>query len=486
MPELYRPITSSLRSRLLFLTVVFILVVEMFIYVPAIATYRQGFLEERMVAAQIAGLSLEEAPGNNISPDLERELLATAGVISVIMRREDKSLLLGYDLMPEEPEATFDLTNPSLGTLIIDAFETLDAEGDRIISVRGMPTVAGTRFLEITLAENDLFTAMRQFSNNILILSIIISVFTGVLVYLSLHWMLVRPMRRVRRRIVDFRRQPEVKPNTKGLKSRRRDEIGLVERELSRMQIELQQNLKSKKRLAELGEAVVKINHDLRGILATAQLSSDALSRVRDPRIEKISRRMITAVSRAVALCERTMRHGKSAEPEPEPTWHPLYISFCEVGDALGLMDSDDFKFNISIPKDMTAYMDSDQMHRVFLNICRNGTEAQGGKGEIDISAKKEDNGTVHIVIKDYGPGIPNTAMPNLFKPFLSSNKVGGTGLGLAVARDIVLAHGGQIGLKETCGDGASFLICLPGPDEGPNDNRENTKMVPSDAENSP
>jgi signal transduction histidine kinase len=463
MPEHYKPVTSSLRSRLLILTFTFVMAVAVFVYLPSIASFRQEYLEKRLENAEIAALALEAAPNNSVSPDLERRLLSTAGVISVVVRREDKSYLLGFTVMPEEVDADYDLRQPSLGTLIADAFEALDGRGKRVIRVVGNAMTPGTRLFEITLDEGDLYKELASYSNNILALSLVISLFIGILVYLSLHWLLVRPMRRVKDSIVAFRRRPEAATGIK-INTVRPDEIGLVERELCRMQDELRQSLHQKTRLASLGEAVAKINHDLRNILATAQLATDALQRVEHPHVQKVSRRLMTAVSRAVALCESTMRHGKADDPIPEK--EPIGLAYMarDVGMALGFLDDDAIQFKVTVAEDIQIHADPEQIHRVFLNLCRNAGEVQHGKGEITISAEQDEDGTTHIRVADKGPGIPESVRPSLFKAF-SSARAGGTGLGLATARDIILAHGGQIGLEATGEAGTIFKICLPGED---------------------
>ena len=114
--------------------------------------------------------------------------------------------------------------------------------------------------------------------------------------------------------------------------------------------------------------------------------------------------------------------------------------------------------------EDFQIFADPEQIHRVFLNLCRNAHESQNADGEIIVSAMRDDDGTTHIRVIDAGPGIPEKVKPSLFKAF-SSARAGGTGLGLATARDIVLAHGGQIGLEKTGPDGSTFIVCLPGKD---------------------
>jgi len=461
MPEHYKPVTSSLRSRLLVLTFLFVMAVAVLVYLPSIATFRQEFLEKRLQNAEIAALALEEAPNNSVSPELEEKLLSRAGVISVVWRQETKSYILGYSASPEEVNAVFDLRQPSLGTLVTDAFGVLEAGGERSIRVVGDPMTPGTRLFEVTMDEAELYNALANYSNNILALSIVISLFIGLLVYLSLHWLLVRPMRRVKDSIVAFRRRPEAVTRMKAT-TPRPDEIGLVERELCRMQEEIRQNLHQKSRLASLGEAVAKINHDLRNVLATAQLATDALQNVDHPHVQKVSRRLMTAVSKAIALCENTLRHGKADDPVPEKKMVGLAELVSDVGASLGLLESEGFTFDIQIPEDVEVFADPEQLHRVLLNLCRNAVEAQGDTGTIEVSCTIDPDETCHITVADKGPGIPEALRPSLFKAF-SSARAGGTGLGLATARDIVLAHGGQIGLLNTGEDGTSFMVCLPG-----------------------
>jgi len=463
MPEHYRPVTSSLRSRLLILTFLFVMGVSLLVYLPSIATFRQDFLEKRFENAQIAALALEAAPNNSVSPELEQRLLSTSGVIAVVMRGEEKGLLLGLDVMPDEVDKSYDMRQPSLGALVTGAIETLKSRGNRAIRVIGEPMVPGVRLFEITMDEQDLYVALANYSNNILVLSAIISLFTGILVYLSLHWMLVRPMRRVKDSIVAFRRKPEAETRLK-VTTRRPDEIGLVERELCRMQEEIRQNIRQKSRLAALGEAVAKINHDLRNILATAQLASDALQRVDHPHVQKVSRRLMTAVSRAIALCESTMRHGRVDDPMPVKKKINLPELIEDVALSLGLIENETFSFEVNIDVGFEIYADPEQIHRVFLNLCRNAHEVQAETGSIQVSAVSDPDGTTHIRVIDAGPGIPERMRPNLFKAF-SSTRAGGTGLGLATARDIVLAHGGQIGLEKTGPEGTVFIVCLPGDD---------------------
>jgi len=482
MRDMYQPVTSSLRSRLLVLTVVFVMMVEALIYLPSIASFRQTFLEQRVANAQIAALAMNTAPDAMISVDQEHELLQSAGVIAVVLPLRDRTLFLGYDLIPFEDDidARYDIRNASLADLIQDAITTLNARGQRVIQVVATPTLDGARMIELTLDETALFTAMAEYSNTILLLSLVVSIFTGVLIYLTLHWLVVRPLRSIKGRISDFRGNPE-KAQTPSALVRRRDELGIIGRELIRMQDEVRQSIQQKSRLADLGEAVAKINHDLRNILATAQLASDSLQSSKDPRVQKVSGRLISAMDRAIALCERTMAHGTAREPAPDQRMVNLSVLVSDVYSSLDIPGSAHIHLHNHVAEDHEIWVDEAQMHRVLLNISRNAVQAQiatnssqssDGQtrhgGNVEISADLKEDGSTLILVRDSGAGIPAQALPNLFKAFNTSNRSGGTGLGLAISREIIIAHGGQISLESTGDTGTSFVILLPGPPPNP------------------
>ena len=164
--------------------------------------------------------------------------------------------------------------------LIWDAMAVFFADDGRVIAVVGEP-VAGDKIL-IVLPEAALKAAMIRYGLNILGLSIIISVITAALVYFALNNMFVQPMMRITRNILSFSQNPEDASRII-VPSQRKDEIGIAERGLAHMQGELTHTLQQKSRLAALGLAVSKISHDLRNMLANAQLISDRLGSLPGP-----------------------------------------------------------------------------------------------------------------------------------------------------------------------------------------------------------
>jgi signal transduction histidine kinase len=170
---------------------------------------------------------------------------------------------------------------------------------------------------------------------NILLLSLVISGVTAM-VFFALHYLLVRPMGRVTANMMAFRADPE-NPSLIIAGSGRRDEIGTAEEELAAMQRELASMLHQKNRLAALGLAVSKINHDLRNLLASAQLFSDQLSNLPDPKVQRFAPKLMRALERAIAFCQSTLSYGAAQEAPPERKTVEVAPLIEEVHETLGL-----------------------------------------------------------------------------------------------------------------------------------------------------
>ncbi len=454
---------SSLSSRLLLLTICFVMVVEVFVWVPSVANFRRNFLEQRMNAAQIAALALLEAPHQTVSRRLEEQLLATAGVKAVSLRLADRSRLMLQGAAPAHIDASYDLRAQGPLAMLVDTFATLARGGHGVIRVVGAPANGLGEEMAIILEEGQLFTEMLRYSRNVLLLSVIISVFTAGLVFLSITWLLVRPMRRITRSMVEFSRHP-ADPERILVPSPRSDEIGIAERELARMQEELRHALNQRSRLANLGTAVSKVNHDLRNILATAHLSSDRLLQIADDKTRELSERLIAAIDRAIDLCERTLKYGRADEPPPKKRDFDLHALVEDVRVALGLDDAADrVTLENAVPPGFPLHADPDHMFRVLLNLARNAmTALKGRDGRITISAESRD-GCCFVSVSDTGPGVPERVRKSLFRPFAGGG--GGTGLGLAIVADLVDANGGKVTLEKSDASGSVFVIEIP---EGP------------------
>ena len=454
---------DSLSVRLLAVTIGVILLVELLIFIPSAVNFRDNWIDERVQAARIAALALDASSERQVSEELSVDLLANAEVLAVSEIRPDmRRLLLSSPLDPATTMHTADRTNEPWLTRAGHMASLLFAPEDAVLIVRDVSNDPDAR-IEVLISELPLARELADFSRRIIGLSLIISITAGTFVYLVLVGMVVRPMRVVTASIINFHKDPGA-PRAPHAVSDRKDEIGRAQTALAEMEREVSDAFRQRERLAELGEAVAKINHDLRNSLAAAQLVSEGLAKSDDPRVQRAAPRLERVLERAINLTEDTLQYGKAKPPEPKMELANLRDTIAEAArEAMAPYPA--LKLNNMLPEDAKARIDTDHLHRVIVNLVRNAAQAtakaraQGG----EISIELQDN---DLLCCDNGPGLPDNARENVFKPFAGSNSKGGTGLGLAIARELMQAMGGDVSLDQTGPDGTVFRIALP-----PNDN---------------
>jgi signal transduction histidine kinase len=448
---------KSLSARLLVLTVFFVMVSEVLIFVPSVARYRMTYFENRLAAGYLAILAVEASPSGRPDQQLADRLLARVGAEGVRVDTSDGAVLRLDRADPPRWAFTIDLTHPDIVLAIRGSFRTLFGSGDRVLRVLGPAGPVGADTVGVLLDEAPLRAELWDFGKRILELSLVISLVTAALVYLSLQWLLVRPMRRITASMVEFREDPEDAGRVIAA-GRRSDEIGVAERELAVLQRTVRQALGQKARLAALGTAVTKINHDLRNILATARLVTDGLAASAAPEVRRVASRLVDAIDRAIALCTHTLDFSREGAPPLAPTRFPLTPLVGEIGPGLAVPGTE-VTIEAAVPASLFVTADRDQLYRVILNLARNAVEA--GAHRLRVSAARED-GKIAIEVADDGPGLPPKARENLFRPFFGSARPGGSGLGLAIARELMRAHGGELALVSSTGAGTIFRLSLP------------------------
>ncbi len=457
------PLAKGLSARLLLLTVSFVMLAEVLIYAPSIGRYRLVYLEERLAAAHLAILALEATPDNMVSKELERELLGHVAAYSVALTKPGMGKLMLMTTVPDKVDASYDLREGKFFGLIRDAMMTLLHDGGRILRVVGESPKDRAVLVEVVLDEAPLRDGMIGYSERILALSLVISLFTAALVYLSLHLLLVRPMRHITESMARFRNDPEdaarvIDPST------RSDEVGVAQRELAEMQKGLRKALRQKARLAALGTAVTKINHDLSNILSTARLVSDRLTTSDDPDVCRVAPTLVSAIDRAVNLCARTLDFTREGAPVLAPSHFDLSALVSEVGDSLPAPVNAQAAWRNRLDGRFEIEADREQLHRVLSNLGQNAIEA--GATRVEVAARRDD-GRLVIEVSDNGPGLAPRARDQLFQPFAGSSRPGGSGLGLAIARELMRAHGGDIRLERSTGEGTCFQLILPAGQPG-------------------
>ncbi len=455
--------TKTLSGRFLILTIIFVMLAEIFIFLPSIARFREDYLLARLERAQIASLALLATEGM-ISDELEDELLRNAEVLNVVLRRDAvRQLILSSDGMPAIA-ASFDLRDPSAFVLMRDALARLADPEPQVIRVIGEPVREAGLLIEITIPTEPLRMAMIDYGLRILALSAVISIFTAVLLFVAVRRLMVTPIRRLVAAMTRYAEAPSesariIRPQG------RVHELRTAEEALQSLQTDLTSALKQRERLAQLGEAVAKISHDLRNMLSVATLVADRLESSQDPTVQRIAPRLVSSLNRAINLTEATLAFGRAEEPAPKLDRVGLRGLVEDVieNDQLAA-EKAEITYTCKVPADLTVRADAEQLHRVLSNLVRNARQAIGATGRdgtIEIVGCETAEGWV-IEIADTGPGLPKKAQDHLFKAFHGGARKGGSGLGLAICAELVRGHGGSLDLARTGPEGTCFRLILP------------------------
>lgn len=453
---------NTLSGRFAAVTIIFVLLAELFILVPSLANFRLDELESRLERAQIASLA-RLTTDDSLSGDVESELLQNAGVFNVVLRRNDVRQLVLASPLPQPISATYDLREMTMVQAMHDALLQLLQPGNQIVRVIGQPVNGAGQLIEITTATAPLRQAMVEFGLRLLTLSAAFSILTALLLNFAAQRLIVRPIRRVVDHMAAYAHAPQdaraiITPTA------RVAELREAESALAAMQTTLTLALKQKDRLAQLGQAVAKISHDLRNILTTSQIFADRLEDSADPAVRRAAPKLLNSISRAVNLCETTLAFGKAEEPAPTLSRFGLAPLVQEVAEAETLGGSGGVEFILDIPRTLTVRADREQLYRVLSNLTRNARQAIEGTGQpgtIEIGAGEGDS-EWWIRLGDTGPGLPQKAREDLFRPFAAGGRKGGTGLGLAIASELIAGHGGRLDLVRSDTEGTEFMIHLP------------------------
>lgn len=459
------PLTRGLSTKLLVLTVLFVMIAEVLIFIPSVANFGMQWMQQRLENAAAVSIILMEGEDEALAPDIRDELLMATGVKAIAVRDADVSRILVVTDMPPAVDEHIDVDAITPPDAIAQTFSTLFFGGDRVFRIFGKVGDTGKIF-EILIPDTDLRNAMLTYARNVAFLSLIISLFTATLVFYAINRIMIRPIRGMTQSMLSFAAAPDdprriITPEVRG------DEIGVAERELARMQTALQKTLGEQKRLADLGLAVSKINHDMRNMLASAHLISDRLSTIDDPAVKTLTPRLLRTLDRAVTYSEGVLNYGRTQEAPPSRRRLRLHALVEEVRNVLPLEADSQIEFANAVDRDFEVSADSEHLFRVLSNLCRNAVQAMAGDNDpsvvkrLTVSAERSDR-AARIYVSDTGPGLPQKARENLFAPFRGSAKSGGTGLGLAIAQELVRAHGGALELVESIGGHTVFAISIP------------------------
>ena len=456
----------SLAAKVLALAMAFTVLGVLAVFLPSIADYRLTWLKNRVAMAEVAILAVQAAPQRKLSAELRHELLRSAGVHVVAFKRGDSRRLVLDDDMQMIATARYDLRRTGWLRAVRDALATLAAGGRRIITVIDKPPMIDGRFIELALDEGALYRDLRAHALAILKASLALAISGALLLYLAIHWLLIRPISRLNASMRRFAGDPE-NPAHVITPSPRRDELGAAQRQLRRLQLETLGLLQQKERLASLGLAVSKVSHELRNMLTQAHLISDRLAMVDDPTVRKFAPKLIASLDRAIDYCTGTLKYGRVQEPPPVRAAVSVRPVVDEVFAALPREERAALVLVNEVPADLVADADPGHLQRIIANLVNNAAQALAARpdasapGRIVVSARRE-GAIVRLRVADNGPGLPEKARQHLFEPFHASARRGGTGLGLAIAKQLVVAHGGELKWIEDHRPGAAFELVIP------------------------
>jgi signal transduction histidine kinase len=214
------------------------------------------------------------------------------------------------------------------------------------------------------------------------------------------------------------------------------------------------------------------ITHEIRNPLSAMSLNLELLESelsegaADEAALEK--RELVKAIKAEAQRLARLSEQYLSLARRPSPTLANESISdlLAELVEFLGV-EMKRAKVHVALvvePDVPDVPLDESLARQAFLNLMRNAREAMQDGGRLTITVKKGELG-VEVLIEDDGPGIPDAVRASVFDPFFTT-KERGTGLGLAVTREIVEAHGGSISCSPRLPRGTTFRLCFRGSNE--------------------
>ena len=230
---------TGLSGKVLTLTVIFVMLGEVLIFLPSIANFRVQWLKTRVAQAEIAALATEAAPNEMVDAALRDTLLKDAGVEAVAVMREGRRSLVLRSETTAVVEEIFDLRSGNSYATIWPAMQVLFRQHDRLINVIDTPPAMSGNSIEIAVHEWPLCEAMVNFGLRVLGLSVVLSIIVASLIFAALNRVLVRPMQRLSSNMMLFAQMPEDVTRVI-VPTARHDELGLAEHALEDMQKQLQ------------------------------------------------------------------------------------------------------------------------------------------------------------------------------------------------------------------------------------------------------
>ncbi|MCH9780654.1 MAG: HAMP domain-containing histidine kinase [Alphaproteobacteria bacterium] len=238
--------------------------------------------------------------------------------------------------------------------------------------------------------------------------------------------------------------------------------VSELHRELIDLQKGLQLSLLENKRLANLGESLNKVNHDIRNMMSSTILHAEVLQAkgTDDPKYDERIRVIMRSMRQSIAMCDQILEYvrtdGKARGKDEELSLHDV------LDDVTAELSADAFGkatlVNQLDPKTVVVGRKQD-FYRIFVNILRNAIQAGATNVTVDQTIINED---LAIDMTDNGPGLPPKAIEKLFVPFQGGVRGGGSGLGLPIAYEMASNLGANLRLVTTNASGTTFRVRFP------------------------
>ncbi len=452
------PPRRSLSWQLVWLTLAVMAGTELLLFLPAMMRERRSWLDDRIVSSQIAVQAMPPQVAAAVPEPVREELLRLAGVVSIRLQQPGQPAIALTPVAQVYAPALLDMRTETVWSRLGGTLAALTRSGNSLLLVVAPSPKRPEAILSIVLNEGDLDDHLKSAAASVALHGLQVAVPTGLLTYIALLFLLVRPLRRITRSIAAFRADPERSAplDDIGIPPGTTDEVAIAERELAAMQRELRAALWRNARLAALGTTVAKVSHDLRGILSPALLTAERLQASTDPAVRRAGDTLARIVDRATAMVKGTLDFAGEVPAPPREKVALLATVEEATREALALRHTTHAV--LQIDPAILVHADRPGLLRAFANLLRNAAEA--GASRVTVAAHLDGDVAV-VTVSDDGPGLPDIVRENLFRPFVTGGKVGGTGLGLAITRDLVRAQGGEVALVASSASGTEFRIAL-------------------------
>jgi signal transduction histidine kinase len=221
-----------------------------------------------------------------------------------------------------------------------------------------------------------------------------------------------------------------------------------------------QEKLIKSERLAAIGQVAAMVGHDLRNPLTGIKGAAYFLKKKLGLKMDEKAREMLELIEKDIEhsneIITDLMEYSKEIRLELTETTPKSIVketlSLVEVPKNVQVLD-----LTQSEPK---VKMDVEKMKRVFDNLVKNAVDAMSNGGKLTITSRESD-GNVEIAFADAGIGMTKEIMEKIWTPFFTT-KARGMGLGLAICKRMIEAHGGKISVESTVGKGTTFTVTIP------------------------